>query len=296
MQFVSTIKKNEDLMRAPVLLSKLFFVVLSFSFLSCVEDDPTGIGELFDCELLAYPDTIFYIDATQIVLVSPISNANGSFSAIPDGLAIDPNTGTIDVNSSETGLKYKITFTPEGSASSCETFVTIGGVNYLDGIYVLDQNQTLAGPIYNGIPGLPLPCPDGNSSDNSCDFDADNPTGQLLEDLGFEISSKGVFDLLETVENETFGAIPVNGEVLDVELYYELPDLSGLALNKIPLRFFYFETVADIPQNLLDDIEEKNDLINERRDGNWVNFRQLDQTRPAGKPRPPFIVIVARLQ
>jgi hypothetical protein len=62
------------------------------------------------------------------------------------------------------------------------------------------------------------------------------------------------------------------------------------------LRFFYFETVADIPQALLDDIEEKNDLINERRGGNWVNFRSLNETRPAGKPRPPFVVIVARLE
>jgi hypothetical protein len=72
--------------------------------------------------------------------------------------------------------------------------------------------------------------------------------------------------------------------------------LSNSALNVIPLRFFYFETVADIPQTLLDDIEEKNDLINELRDGNWVNFRKLNETRPAGKPRPPFIVIVASLQ
>jgi hypothetical protein len=287
-------------MRVHILLSKLFFIVLSFSLFSCVEDEQNVLGEPFDCELLAYPDTIFYINATQDVLVSPITNTIGSFSASPAGLAINPTTGRIDVNSSETGLKYKITFTPEGSTSSCETFVTIGGVNYLDGIYVLDQNQTLVSPVYNGVPGLPLPCADDDDDDddddNSCEFDADNPSGQLLEDLGFEISSKGVFDLQETVENGTFGSIPMNGEVLDVDLYYQLPDLSGLALNTIPLRFFYFETVADIPQTLLDDIEEKNDLINELRAGNWVNFRQLNETRPAGKPRPPFIVIVARLQ
>ena len=114
--------------------------------------------------------------------------------------------------------------------------------------------------------------------------------------MGFEISSKGIFDLQKTLENGTFGANPSGGEVLDVELYYQLPDLSGLALNSLPLRFFYYETAADIPQALLDDIEEKNELINELRDGNWVNFRTTNETRPPGKPRPPFIVIVARLQ
>nr|HAD50219.1 hypothetical protein [Algoriphagus sp.] len=115
-----------------------------------------------------------------------------------------------------------------------------------------------------GVPGLLLPCDDGDDDDDddtSCDFDVEDQNGISLEDLGFEISSKGVFDLQKTVENGTFGAIPVNGQVLDVELLYRLPDLSNLALNSIPLRFFYFETVADIPQALLDDIEEKNDLI-----------------------------------
>ncbi|TFV97924.1 hypothetical protein E4S40_02015 [Algoriphagus kandeliae] len=277
---------------------------MAFLIFSCDKEvEVPGGGAAFDCNQLSYSDTIYYISATQSVLVSPQTNleGQGTFEVSPDGLAIDTNTGVIDVNASETGLKYKITFTPTGSNQVCETFVTIGGVNYLDGIYVLDQNETLAGPIYNGVPGLPLPCPDddsddGSSDDDSCDFDVENPSGILLEDLGFEISSKGVFDLLETVENGTFGAIPVNGESLDVELYYKLPDLSSNALNSIPLRFFYYETVADIPQALLDDIEEKSDLINESRSGNSLNFRVMNETRPRRVPRPPFIVIVARLE
>ncbi|MCS5489237.1 hypothetical protein [Algoriphagus limi] len=280
-----------------------FIVAIAFLIFSCNKEvEGPGGGASFDCNQLSYADTIYYISATQSVLVSPQNNleGEGTFEVSPEGLAIDPNTGVIDVNASETGLKYKITFIPNGSTQACETFVTIGGVNYLDGIYVLDQNETLAGPVYNGVPGLPLPCPDDDSDDgsddNSCDFDVENPTGQLLEDLGFEISSKGVFDLLETVENGTFGSVPVNGESLDVELYYQLPDLSANALNSIPLRFFYYETVADIPQALLDDIEEKSDLINESRSGNSFNFRVLNETRPRRSPRPPFIVIVARLE
>ncbi|NVJ87292.1 MAG: hypothetical protein HWE15_13360 [Algoriphagus sp.] len=284
-----------------------FCIACLVMMIGCKEDiegpSNSNGSNSFNCDQLSYSDTIFYISATENILVNPQVNlqGQGTFDAIPNGLAIDSNTGVIDVNASETGLKYKVTFTPTGSSQICETFVTIGGVNYSDGVYVLDQNQILAGPIYNGVPGLPLPCPDDDdddsgSSDDSCDFDVENPTGQLLEDLGFEISSKGVFDLLETVENGTFGNIPTNGEVLDVELFYTLPDLSANALNSIPLRFFYYETVADIPQSLLDDIEEKSELINELRSGNWLNFRVMNETRPARAPRPPFIVIVARLE
>lgn len=283
-------------------LSLIAFALIFLSIFSCVEEteDPPGNGQLnFDCNQFAYADTIYYLNATQNILVSPTNPIQGTFEASPNGLAIDPSSGVIDINASETGLKYKITFTPQGSNQTCETFLTIGGVNYLDGVYVLDQNQTLAAPIYNGVPGLALPCnddDDDDDDDSSCDFDTDNPTGQLLEDLGFEISSDGVFDLLETVENGTFGATPVNGEVLDVELFYRLADLSGEALNSIPLRFFYYETVADIPQALLDDIQEKSDLINELRSGKSSNFRIANQTRPRKVPRPPFIVIVANLQ
>lgn len=278
----------------------LIILILGASMFSCISDDDDQNNE-FDCEDLAYPDTLFHIRPDQTYLINPVNALNGSFTVVPEGLAVDPNTGVINVNSSETGLKYKITFTPAGSDQVCETFVTIGGVNYLDGIYVLSQNQLTASPVYNGVPGLALPCEDDDDDDDddddsSCDFDAENPTGQLLKDLGFEISSKGVIDLQKTVENGTFGSTPVNGTILDVDLYYQLNDLSALALNKIPLRFFYYNKLSDVPQEVLDDIEEKRKLINESPVGKNSNFRMLETVRPAGKPRPPYVVIVASFE
>ena len=278
----------------------LIILILGASMFSCISDDDDQNNE-FDCEDLAYPDTLFHIRPDQAYLINPVNALNGSFTVVPEGLAIDPNTGVINVNSSETGLKYKITFTPAGFDQVCETFVTIGGVNYLDGIYVLSQNQLTASPVYNGVPGLALPCEDDDDDDDddddsSCDFDAENPTGQLLKDLGFEISSKGVIDLQKTVENGTFGSTPVNGTILDVDLYYQLNDLSALALNKIPLRFFYYNKLSDVPQEVLDDIEEKRKLINESPVGKNSNFRMLETVRPAGKPRPPYVVIVASFE
>lgn len=277
------------------IIQGLLFTILSIVLFSCVGDNELEGNEI-DCDLLAYSDTLYFQRPGQNFIQNPLNELDGTYSVVPDGLAIDPATGVIDVNASETGLKYKISFTPTGTNQVCETFVTIAGVNYLDGVYVLSRNQTIASPVYNGVPGLALPCDDDDDDDSSCKFDADNPTGELLKDLGFEISSKGDFDLEKTVENGTFGATPVNGTIIDVELYYQLNDLSALALNRIPLRFFYYNKLSDVPKEVLDDIEEKRGLINESGQDNYSNFRMTETVRPKGKPRPPYVVIVASLQ
>jgi hypothetical protein len=283
------------------IFSLIGWLVSSLAIFSCVQESQEDPSLDIDCNQLSYSDTLFFIKPGQANVVSPVNGLSGTFSAVPVGLAINPASGVIDVNSSETGLKYKISFSPTGSDQVCETFVTIGGVNYLDGVYILNRNQIVASPVYNGVPGLALPCDDDDDDDDdgddsSCDFDADNPSGQLLKDLGFEISSKGIIDLQKTVENGTFGATPVNGTILDVDLYYKLNDLSALALNAIPLRFFYYDKLSNVPKEVLDDIAEKSKLINQLPDNKNSNFRLLQNVRPAGKPRPPYVVIVASFE
>lgn len=283
------------------LTSSILKVAFSIFFLwtvtSCFDDNGggDGEGEEIDCSTFAYPDNLFVIKPGQTNLVKPLNELRGTYKSSPSGLAINATTGVIDVNASETGLKYKVSFTPAGTEQVCDFFVTISGVNYLDGIYILSRNEITVAPVYNGIPGLPLPCPDdddGDDDDSSCKFDEDD----ILKDLGFEISSKGVFDLEKTVENGTFGSTPVNGTIIDIELIYKLADLSGLAANKIPLRFFYYKKLSDVPKAVLDDIEEKRKLINEGPPSNYSNFRMLNTVRPAGKPRPPYVVIVASFE
>lgn len=281
------------------LLKVAFSLVLLLTLTSCFDENGGGDGTdgEIDCSTFAYPDTIFVIKPGQANLVSPLNELNGNYKSSPNGLAINATTGVIDVNASETGLRYKVSFTPTGTEQVCDFFVTISGVNYLDGVYILSRNEITVAPVYNGVPGLPLPCPDDDDDDDddddsSCKFDEDD----ILKDLGFEISSKGVFDLKKTVENGTFGSTPINGTIIDVELLYKLADLSGLAANKIPLRFFYYNKLSDVPKAVLDDIEEKRKLINEGPPTNSSNFRMLNTVRPAGKPRPPYVVIVASFE
>jgi len=280
-------------------LSKMtFFLLLACTVTACFDDNGgDGGGQEIDCATFAYPESLFVIKPGQTNLVRPLNELEGTYKASPNGLVIDPTTGVIDINASETGLKYKVSFTPTGTEQVCDFFVTVSGVNYLDGIYILSRNELIAAPVYNGVPGLPLPCPDDDDDDDddddsSCKFDEED----ILKDLGFEISSKGEFDLKKTVENGTFGSTPVNGTIVNVDLVYRLADLSALASNKIPLRFFYYNKFSDIPKAVLDDIEEKRKLINEVADPNYSNFRVFNTVRPAGKPRPPYVVIVASFE
>ena len=83
---------------------------------------------------------------------------------------------------------------------------------------------------------------------------AAGPGGERLADQGLIIgNSTGVIKLQETLQNNFFGTQPENGVEKDVKLYYRLNDGSMQALNAIDLKFFYYETMEDVPQILIDE-------------------------------------------
>src|ERR1700759_804191 len=59
-----------------------------------------------------YSDSILYVNNLDDYSVSPVNTKAGTYSSLPDGLKIEETTGAINVNKSETGLKYMVTFTP----------------------------------------------------------------------------------------------------------------------------------------------------------------------------------------
>lgn len=283
-------------------------LVISFAFLACESTNVPDDGDLvsFDCADFAYPDTIFYINENLDNKIIPVKNLDGTFSSVPEGLVINESTGEIDINESETGLKYRISFIPSGSEISCTYELTIGGVNYLDKVYILDQNDFLAVPIFNAERDAISPCPDDDDSDDDDDDSDDNsvckfgelgPDDEDISDLGIEINnSTGIIDLKKTLENGAFGDNPVNGSELDAKLYYRLQDQTLGALNDIDLKIFYFATLADVPQSLLDEIDQKNADLLEERNGIMNSNARIFAENPKAKPRPPYLLIVARLQ
>lgn len=306
-------------------LALLLFFFGSLFFSACLQfplpdyefvDEPLVKNK---CKDFKYADsTYFLVEQVNDYIVAPVNELTGIYGSAPKGLSIDSLSGDINVTTSETGLRYRVFFTEPGSNDSCFTFVTISGVNYKDSVYVLDQMDTFAFPIYNASYSASLPCDDddftgGNDQfkfldDDGCEFDdgADDddgdgnadepPAGSQLIPQGVSLNKKsGRFNLKKTVNNGTFGAVPVNGLSKDFELYYRLDDESEMALNKIDIRMYYFNTLADIPDSLLQEMEDKQDLtyFQPKYAGpdTGMNTAGIEKTK---KTRPPYIVIVGK--
>jgi hypothetical protein len=314
----------------------LLLLFLSFTWFSCtteqVEDDLRNGPTVEDCTGFAYPDTLFFISETPDNFVDPIGvEGSGTYSVFPEGLAIDPQTGTIDINASETGLKYQVSF--RQGETSCTFFVTIAGINYLDGIYVVDREGATIEPVFNGTPAALPVCEDDDSDeddsddgsgdddddsddddsdddsddddssdDDDCEFDEVGPGGTRLADQGLVIGNQtGVIDLRQSLDKNFFGPQPLNGTEKDVVLYYRLNDGSMRALNSLGIKFFYFETMEDVPQDLINEIQAKQgQIVSEKPTASSMrfNFNTPRTTRRFSperrRPRPPYLVVVSR--
>lgn len=290
-----------------LLLSALVFASCNSDQLNFLDTDLNILVEEFNCEQFAYPDTLFYINGAAENKIIPVQNLNGVFRAVPEGLALDSLSGEIDINASETGLRYKLTFTPANSIQACDFEIVISGVNYLDKVYIMDQNEKFALPIFNANAAAISPCDDDDDDDDDgdddddddddCEFDVNGPNGNKLSDLGIEINSAtGAIDLQKALDNKAFGVNPSNASTLEGKLYYKLNDNSLKAQNSIDLKFFYFETLADVPQSLLDEIEEKNKQTLGIELPKTNSNARLATENTKGKPRPPFLIIVARIE
>ena len=88
----------------------------------------------------------------------------------------------------------------------------------------------------------------------------------------------------------------MNGSRVDAKLFYRLNDSSLRARNRLDIRLYYFEKLSDVPQSLLDEIEEKKNSILKVNVPAGLPFARVAAENPKAKPRPPYLVVVGRLQ
>lgn len=285
-------------------LSPVCFFVISFWLYSCFGSDNNELESyipLEDCVGLSYGDTILYIREGEENKVMPKSILEGTFRSVPEGLAIDPDTGEIDINASETGLKYKIFLENDETQTVCSYTLTIGGINYPDRFFVLDQGEIEVMPVYNSSRSGLIPC-DAGGSDENCLFDVESPNGEKISDLGVVVNrNSGQIDLQGTLANGFFGQNPIDGQEIDVKMYYRIQDGSAGALNALGLRFFYFETKGNVPAELIEEIEARQAQLFGDEDLNTNPFSRFAPRRsrfapPSGRARPPYLVVVSRLR
>lgn len=248
-----------------------------------------------DSMTVSYGDSVLYVSQNpgdKIVL--PLGNLKGRFYGFPEGIELDEFTGAINVNKSETGLRYRISFVADGSRDTISTIVLLSGVSYLDHIYHLDRDDTLALPVYNGRTENRFPA-EGTLFDEG--------GGCNGEGISVDIAD-GHINLASTVRNGVFGAVPSNGAQKEVELLYRINDDSKKGLNKLKVKLYYFDTPEDIDADLVAEMNERRNMfigLNEQPP--FLSYtlppagRSVSSNSSLGtaKPRPPCIFLVGRL-
>jgi hypothetical protein len=288
----------------PILLSVLF----SSAVISCQKtmevpemdaNDGSRVRMLASQKSFSYGETTFYVGKNQREnLISPVVKPNepGKFVAIPAGLYLNSTNGTIDLSKSDAGQAYKIFFVSANGKLADSARIVISGVDYTDGVYNLKSSQPNAGkltPKYNANAAQFVPVSVTNS------FGEDNK-GQTKGRLKIN-SRTGEIDLEASINNGAFGrANPGNGASSEFNIQYRIADRSSRTPNSIKMKLYYFSSESAVPQDLLNTIKEREEImkrVNAMPVGNtseaFSNGGTESDLDAFAKPvRPPLIVVI----
>jgi len=237
-----------------------------------------------------YGDSIIYLQPVNgQYTVSPTNNTgiSGTYLSWPEGLSINKNTGVINVSKSETGVRYLVGFVKNGTTDTCISQLILGGITYLDSIYVIGNNDTLAKPIFNANPNIAPACdpsddtdyPDNNGNgNNKCSFD-DNTPGSKANDQKLRVRTlNGYINLKKSLADGLFGPNVKNGDSKIINILYSLNDNSKKAQQQISVKLVYFDKATNIPATLLNEVQYKR--------ADMLSYHIVN-----GKPRPPLLII-----
>ena len=143
-------------------------------------------------------------------------------------------------------------------------------------------------PVYNANPANAVPI-SGSSFDENNNA---NSGGCSVETIN------GQINLAETVRNGIFGSIPQNDVRKDFDIEYRLNDQSGKALNKLRVRLYWYDSIADVPADLWETLNDR------QNQGVFLQANQSDfptsgtarstTTSAIAKPRPPCIILIGQ--
>jgi hypothetical protein len=242
-----------------------------------------------------YGDSIIYLQPVNgQYMVSPTNNTGitGTYLSWPEGLSLNKNTGVINVSKSETGVRYLVGFVKDGTHDTCVSQLILGGITYLDSIYVIGNNDTLAKPVFNANPVAPPACdpsddsdyPDNNGNgNNKCSFDNNTP-GSKANDQKLRVRTKnGFINLKKSLTDGLFGPNVKNGDTKTINILYSLNDNSKKAQQQISVKVVYYDKATNIPASLINEVQFKRT--------NLLSYHIVN-----GKPRPPLLIIAGIAQ
>lgn len=268
-------------MKKNVLLIAFLILATSVAFLSCNKE--SDVVETPQPYAVSYTDSIIYLKpSTGDYIVNPVTTAPGVYSGFPEGIEIDDNTGAINVSKSETGLRYRIIHTAtDGKVTT--TMVVLSGITFTDHYFHFSTGDSVARPVYNANKSRVLPL-SGSSFDE----------GNVASTGGCDIkTANGQINLAQTVRNGIFGSTPQNDVRKDFDIEYRLNDASGKSLNKLRVRLYYYNTMADVPADLLTTLQDRDDNGVFLRPGAAATTNGAIAVERVTKPRPPCVIIIA---
>lgn len=229
---------------------------------------------------LSYGDSVFYSTSQQDYIITPKETRTGVYTGFPEGIVLNASTGAVNVTKSDAGLKYKISFLPSGTSDTISTFVTISGINYLDGFYKLSTGDSILRPIYNArstniIPGI----------NNGSVFDI----GSNCNKNGCTVNvGNGEINLAQTVRNGVFGSKPSNNDRHEFDLAYSIHDKNIQSSNTIKVKIYYFDTMNDVTPEAYEILSDRQGTILRASLNSPLTTARLT------RPRPPCIFIVSK--
>ena len=231
---------------------------------------------------LIYGDTIIFTQPSGGDYIYNVVNnpGPGKYFSWPVGLALDQNTGAIDLTQSQTGMKYAIGYVRTGSTDTCMSTLIVGGAAYYDSVYILADGETTASPYFEANPWLPNICAGGG-----CTFDVN---GAAAAQKVIVNKTTGVIDLQQTLNGTgllggAFGLLPQDGSVITTTIYYKLNDASNQAMENISVQIQYYNSASSINSGVLSGLVN---LTNSLLSGNIIST--------SANPRPPLIIITRR--
>ncbi len=159
-----------------------------------------------------YGDSIVYPQPSSgnyYIYPQGTNGLKGKYFSWPLGLALDSNSGTINLAASQTGQRYDLAFVQYGTTDTCISQLIVAGTSYMDSVYVLSKSDTSSDPYFNANPYAPSPC-QSKSGPGACQFDYNN----FAKIQGVIVNKQtGFIDLQNTAKN-IFGRFPFNGETI----------------------------------------------------------------------------------
>jgi hypothetical protein len=260
----------------------ILILVATTGFWACKKHSVTDHQTI---QKINYGDSVFYLKSTSYT-VAPIDAKAGTYSAFPDNLKIDNNTGVITVTlkgtdgQSQTGLRYKIKYS-NSSNQTDSTYITISGINYVDRFYDLSKNDSIIYPIYNADILKELPSGNYNlSNDNKLAINSTNGQINIKETI-----RRGFFD------NQ------INASWKQTTIKYAINDNSSNLNNNLDVIIYYYNSINDVPSNV-SALMQAHQKMTVGIPGTSIAptigpvDNNLSSDLSASKPRPPCIVIV----